>query len=309
MDYIAAISGSSIVAASYACGSLPQLKQTALELNNELLFNLIERSKNSGGLYNLKKVEEALRVYTHNKKFEEVNPKLGIVATDINAGEEVVLQVGDIARAVCASCTLPGVFEPMPWGEKSLIDGGVFSIVPGNVAAASGADVVIGIDLRATRHVFSPWQIYGKRIINKIKNLIWPNQINLLWQKFLQRIDDMQFFDLYPEIDSGYDQRKNRPGLFKVLGRSLDLAIMAQERNRHETDFGCDMLIIPQAKKYPFWKKYLFLHFTDFSHTEEYYQLGRKTAEGNLAQMWQLIADKEKQLERAKQKVSELLIH
>lgn len=306
IDYISAISGSSIVAASFACGTMDKLKDAVLELNREFLFTLIERSKTSGGFYQMDKAEQFLRIYTRNQKFEEVCPKLGIVATDIEGGELVALQVGDIAKALCASCALPGIFEPVPWGNKSLVDGGILSVVPGKVAQSSGADLVIGIDLRATRHVFSPWQIWSKRLLNRVKSLIWPDQISHLWSKVAKYSD---FFASYPKLTKDYDQRINQPKLWTVLGRALDLAIKAQEDSRLETNFDCDLLIVPQHKKYPFWKKYLFLHFTDFSHTKEYYQLGRDTAEIYLPQLWQLLAEKEQAIAKTDLKLKELIEH
>ncbi len=290
VDFISAMSGSAVVAASFACGSMQTLKKAAFEMDKEVIFSLVERSKGKGGIYNLEKVEEWLRLYTKNHKFEEVHPRLGIVATDITAGEEVVLQVGDIARAICASCTLPGIFKPMPWGNKNLIDGGILNVVPGNVARQAGLDVVIGIDMRATRFVFSKWQIMLKRILNTTKRIIWPNQAGELWQRVSSLFDYSDSFDPYSSIND-LVKRTEYPNLFSVLGRSLDLAIEAQRRGDKSEDFDCDLLIVPEVVHPPFYKKLTFLHFTDFSRTEEYYLSGRKTAENCLPKMWQLLAD------------------
>src|SRR6185503_9826672 len=88
IDYIAAMSGGAIVAASYACGTLPQLKEFALRFNREVLSNFIEKSANKSGVYSLDRMEELLRVFTRNQKFEEVQPLMGFIAVDINRGEE-----------------------------------------------------------------------------------------------------------------------------------------------------------------------------------------------------------------------------
>ncbi len=305
VDYIAAMSGGAVVAASFACKTLPQLKKFGLGLDKELVFSIIERSKGRGGLYQLNKVEEVLRVFTRNQKFENVKPRLGFVATDISAGEEVALQVGDIARAVCASCTLPGIFQPLEWGNKQLIDGGVMNIVPGNVARQANVDIVVGIDMRATRHIFSPWQIYLKRALNFVKRFLWPNKVDLLWQKITTSLEYLDFFNAYPNIDS-LQSKSMSPNLFGVLGKSMDLAIQAQKK---QTDpmFGCDILIVPEISSMPFWKKYLFLHFTDFSNTQSYYEAGRETALQNLPQLWQALADKEKELVGREQKIKTML--
>lgn len=298
VDYLSAMSGGAVVAASYACGTLPELKKLAFSMDKELIFNVIERSRGRGGLYQLNKVESLLRVYTKNQKFEEVKPRLGFVATDLTTEEEVVLQVGDIARAVTASCTLPGIFQPLEWGNKQLVDGGLINIVPGNVARDANVDIVIGIDMRATRHIFSAWQINLKKVLNKFKQLLWPSHIDFLWQRLASFLD-------YPDIYDDYPAQSN-PNLFGVLGKSMDIAINAQ-RKHHDDNFDCDLLIVPESSGMPFWKRYLFLHFTDFSNTEEYYQSGRETARQHLPQLWQMLSEKETEQSRRDKQVQHLL--
>lgn len=300
IDFIAAMSAGAVVAASYSCGTLPELKRLAMSLDKEILFNFIERSQERGGLYQLNKVEELIRVYTKNLNFEDVHPRLGFVTTDIATpkGDEVVLQVGDIARAVCASCTLPGVFQPVEWGNKQLVDGGIINVVPGNVARDANVDIVIGVDMRATRHIFSRWQIILKKSINFLKKMLWPSQLDLIWQKLLSSMDYQDFYNDYPE--HAY------PNMFSVLGKAMDIAIRAQKNHKDET-FGCDLLIVPDTSQMPFWKRYLFLHFTDFSNTQEYYKSGKRTAEQYLPKMWQLLADAEQKNNLRDKKVTSLL--
>jgi predicted acylesterase/phospholipase RssA len=180
----------------------------------------------------------------------------------------------------------------MKWGNKDLIDGGIMNIVPGNVAKQAGMDVVIGIDMRATRFVFSKWQITLKRILNLLKRVVWPNQAEQLWQRVSSLLDYADFFNAYPNVTE-LESRSRYPNLFSVLGRSLDLAIEAQHRQKADSDFQCDMLIVPETPTVPFWKKFLFLHFTDFSNTQEYYKAGRRTAYRNMPKLWKLLAEVE----------------
>lgn len=290
IDYIAAMSGSSVVAASYSCGTMEEFKKDAFRMNTDFFMEFIERSKGKRGIYHMNKVEELVREYTNGNNFEAVTPKLGFVATDIDSGDEVVLQVGDIAKSICASCTLPGIFEPYVWGNKHLVDGGLVNIVPGNVARDAGCDVIIGIDMRATRHVFSPWQIAIKKFANKIKAVLWPNQANQLWQRVSGLLENTFMTDSYPKLapatpDSRY------PHLFSVLGRALDIAIQAQA-NQKDPQFNCDLLIVPKIPVAPAWKRYLFLHLFDFSKTPRLYELGRETAREYLPEMRKIIANK-----------------
>jgi len=284
VDYISALSGGAVIAASYACGMLPEMKKFTLGMNKELVFSLIEKSKGKGGLYHLEKVEEIIRYYTRNLRFEDVKPRLGIVTTDLTVGEPVVLEIGDIARAVCASCALPFIFEPMAWGNKLLIDGGIMSVVPGPAARQAGMDIVIGLNLQAKPHVFSSWQVAIGKLVRIIKKALFFDQATQLWQNVAGSLD---FFKSYsPLVDRA---TLNRPGVFSVLGRSVDLAIKAQKKDNPKTSkYGCDMIIKPDIH-IPFWKHQLLFHFVDFSNVENLYQLGRRTAEEYLPKMQALI--------------------
>ena len=66
-------------------------------------------------------------------------PPKAFVAADIETGEQVVLCMGDIARAACISCVLPGVFEPVTWGNRVLVDGGILNQMPLDVVKDFGA--------------------------------------------------------------------------------------------------------------------------------------------------------------------------
>lgn len=309
IDFISAMSGAAIIAAAYSCGTMNELKKIALKIDKEFIFNLIERSKGRGGIYNLDRVEEQLRIFTRNLNFEDVSPRLAFVATDIIAGEEVVLQVGDIARSVCASCALPAVFEPVKWGNKSLVDGGVVNVLPGNVAADAGMDLVIGIDLRNTRHVFSRWQIQGRRIINAIKRILWPNQAEQVWQKISHMLDYTSYFQGYPIVNQ-LENSLEYPNMFAVLGRTLDIAIKAQQHDNEAGGFtrGCDLVIVPETPQVPWWRRAIYMRFSHIGDTTQYYLSGRKTAEEYLPQMWQLLINFEKQQKEVNIKIAEILI-
>jgi NTE family protein len=66
-----------------------------------------------------------------------------VVATDLAQGAEVWLEQGPAAEAVLASAAIPGVFPPVPWEDRSLVDGGVLSHTPIAAAAALGAARIV----------------------------------------------------------------------------------------------------------------------------------------------------------------------
>ncbi len=65
------------------------------------------------------------------------------VATDIRTGETVVLKQGNLATAVRASMSIPGLFAPVTIDDRLLVDGLVSNNLPVDVARQMGADIVI----------------------------------------------------------------------------------------------------------------------------------------------------------------------
>jgi NTE family protein len=75
--------------------------------------------------------------------FDDMPIPFRAVATDIETGRKVVLDRGDLAEAMRASMSVPGVFAPQRLNGKLLVDGGMADNVPIDVARDLGADIVI----------------------------------------------------------------------------------------------------------------------------------------------------------------------
>ena len=63
-----------------------------------------------------------------------------VIATDLLSGRELRLSRGDATRAVLASAAIPGVFSPVEWEGRKLIDGGVSNNAPIADAIELGAE-------------------------------------------------------------------------------------------------------------------------------------------------------------------------
>jgi NTE family protein len=79
--------------------------------------------------------------------FADAFEPMAIVAADLVTRQEVVFRRGPYWRAIMASISIPGIFPPVQVGHHFLTDGGILNPVPTSVAAAMGADVVIGVKL------------------------------------------------------------------------------------------------------------------------------------------------------------------
>jgi NTE family protein len=78
---------------------------------------------------------------------EALPRSLGIVAADLETGEEVLFESGRARLAVRASCAIPGLMEPMRVAGRLLVDGGWVDKVPAQAARAMNAKVVVAVDV------------------------------------------------------------------------------------------------------------------------------------------------------------------
>jgi NTE family protein len=94
------------------------------------------------------RMEKFLRKLLKSFRFEEMPIPLGVVATDLASGEPVVFRDrGEVSRPLRASCSYPGLFQPVIDGARMLVDGGMSMQVPAQVCRAMGATHVISVNL------------------------------------------------------------------------------------------------------------------------------------------------------------------
>jgi NTE family protein len=82
------------------------------------------------------------------------------IATDLETGEDVVLDRGSLPEALRASMSIPTVFTPVEIDGRLLVDGGLVKNLPASNAREMGADIVIGVDVGAP--------LYSKKELNSL---------------------------------------------------------------------------------------------------------------------------------------------
>ena len=144
-DFVAGVSAGSAVGAAYCAGlDLEEIKRIALGLQWRKLGRV---TRPRLGILDGRRLEQYVEEIIGPLQFDELEIPFAAVAVDIVRGELVVLKEGPVARAVRASCALPGLFTPVEMGEKMLVDGGVLNNLPVSTVRDMGADYVIAVDL------------------------------------------------------------------------------------------------------------------------------------------------------------------
>jgi NTE family protein len=101
------------------------------------------------GLANNLRLERYLERFTSKKTFEELTTPFAIAATDINAGVTVYYTRGLIGPPLRGSCAYPGLFVPIQFEGRTLVDGFLTAPVPVEGTLLLGADITIAVYLEA----------------------------------------------------------------------------------------------------------------------------------------------------------------
>jgi NTE family protein len=147
IDLIVGTSVGSLIGALYADKpSSFDLELIAFKLEKEDLFDFSVFNSATGPVIG-DRLEQFVKEKLARDKIEDLRIPFAAVATNLNTGEQVVLNRGSIAKAVRASSSIPGIFTPVQYLNMNLVDGGVVDNVPVDVARAMGADLVIAVNI------------------------------------------------------------------------------------------------------------------------------------------------------------------
>lgn len=156
-DYISGTSIGALVAAFYAFGvPVGQMKEVALELD-WLDISSIHLSKM--GLLSNKKLRSVLGQHIGQKNIEEAEIPLAMVSTDLSSGQKVILRKGDLANGVMASSCIPGIFAPIEYDGRMLVDGALVENVPVSPLQQMGAGRIVAVDVNSLRAYEKPTNI------------------------------------------------------------------------------------------------------------------------------------------------------
>ncbi|GAB4348161.1 MAG: patatin-like phospholipase RssA [Gammaproteobacteria bacterium] len=230
-DVVAGTSIGSLVGAAYASGSLDELKAWVVTLTWPQVVSFLDPSF-SGGLIAGRKLFDFLREHLTISNIEELPIPFGAVATDLDTGQEVWLQKGSILGAVRASVALPGLFTPVEYEHRWLLDGGLVNPVPVSLCRALGAELVIAVDLNADllqkhtlaatrRTAAKPIPLPPKPEINDLSDIpeFLQHQMRQLKANLLMRSDD-----------------SDSPSLVDVILRSVNIMQTRITRSRMAGD-------------------------------------------------------------------------
>ena len=172
------------------------------------------------------KMEKIISNLYEGRTFHDTAIPLAVVTTDIENAEESVYTQGDLVIAVRASCSWPGIFNPVRYEGRLIVDGGIMNSVPVTIAKKLGADFVIACDVgfcvtkgveinNIVRIMLQSFQIMGQEL-----NTFQSRDADILIEPDLGDIDQAAFDKAGQIIAIG---QKTAENMFPAIQKALDL--------------------------------------------------------------------------------------
>ena len=102
----------------------------------------------SKGMYNYNLLHKLTHSVRYIRDFNQLSIPFLCIATNIETGEQQILNKGSLPQALLASSAFPTLFSPVEIDGKMLIDGGVSNNYPIDEVRKMGADIIIGVDVQ-----------------------------------------------------------------------------------------------------------------------------------------------------------------
>ena len=158
---------------------------------------------------------------SHIDDFDNLPIPFRAIASDIEYGEAIVMQRGDLAQAIRASMSVPAVFAPVRIDGRLLVDGGLVRNLPIDVMQAMDVDVIIAVDVE--------FPLYGPEELDSAV-AITEQMVTILMRKETERqIERMNARDILIQPDLGTYASSN-------FDEILDTIVPGQDATRAQAD-------------------------------------------------------------------------
>jgi len=159
IDCITGVSAGAIVAAAYASGATTD---EIAAIGGAMRFTDVAGwGISMMGFADSQRMVAFLRKLMKKSRFEEMRIPLGVIATDLRAGKPVAFRgPGEVAPAIRASCSYPGLFRPFELDGRLYVDGAITVEVPAQLARTMGATRVIASAMPNENETWEPHNMF-----------------------------------------------------------------------------------------------------------------------------------------------------
>jgi len=243
INIIAGTSMGAFIGAMYAAGvPVIQMEKAALEIDWFRMARLLDPVLPTSGLTDGKKLVAFMAALLPARDFKDLKQTLAVTATDINTGESIIIKQGDLLEALRASLAFPGIFSPVRFGKRLLVDGGLCKPIPTDVARSLGAEKVIGVCtipavIKQSPETFLPARHGRSKSISRWRDFFSARGIEQAMRSALGQETE--------ETEAGTPENLKIPNIFRVCAQSV--AIMENMINElHLRQNPHDLIIRPR---------------------------------------------------------------
>jgi NTE family protein len=245
---VRAVAGTSVgaeVGAFLAAGMpIPELISLATSFDwKQTLQLFLPDLPNGGGFTSGKYIMAFLNSRLgHGRLIEELAVGYAAVATDLESGEQVVLNRGSLIDAVRASLSMPAVLTPHPLGGRLLVDGSIVNPVPFDVARILFGGPVLAIAVNSGAQSFWPPEAltpppHQRTLGRQLLDQPWATQAEPLRQWMLKRLYSKQ----------SADNKKAVWGTGRVLDQVTNI-MAAQLMHLRMAQHPPDLMLVPDVR-------------------------------------------------------------
>lgn len=263
IDYISGCSIGALIGGAYAMGmSVEEIENIAMQTNWKLMAKMFSPTFSFSALINDNYINEFFYTWFGDTTFDQLKIPFSTIATDIQTGKMVVLDKGNLLRAVRASISVPLVLSPVKIGKYKLVDGGLVNPIPVDIVKSKKMDRVIAVNLRH----FNTYGIYQ----DKSKIIANPNDE----VKKLTLNEKIQYFMKHPiHYMNNANDKKNPDPKFLNLLYQMFVIVQVQIGDLRMQMAKPDILIEPEAGEFKAF---------DFNKAKELIEIGYTTAKKEL---------------------------
>ncbi len=240
IDFIAGTSVGALIGAAYAAGT--SLEEMEIQGFATRFRDFGRWTLSRMGMATNDRLEDFLHRLTVVKHFEELEIPLCIVATDLVLGESVEFTEGELATPLRASCAYPGLFLPVEYQGRVLVDGFLTAAVPTEAVRHMGADVVIGVHLEPGLLQTKPRntiEVIGRSfsIIQGTARMPWRDFVNVILQPDVHHVLWDEFAKTPQLIAAGEaEARRLMPDIKAALAHHSPVPARQRSTYRYEQE-------------------------------------------------------------------------
>lgn len=262
---ISSIVGSSLGAFVASCVALGYPVDNLVRENSKLVNNKFFRLGNINffgeSILKSRDLDNRIRSLVGDNTFADTKIPFKVIAVDLEAGHESVIEDGKLYDAIKASSSYPGIMPPYFYRDKCFVDGGLLNNVPVDyLRKQKDLDIIIGVQLG----VLTTKQ--------HISGLIWENYYN-----------KPKSFRLSKSL---FHKLKVKLSLFHaVIERSIDILREEAQLRRYD-EAKADIMIQPDVSN---------IALLQFDKIDEAIAAGEKAADAMMGPLLNLIEEKRKE--------------